>query len=196
MGFLSDLFGFGNRRNDEQDAAIAGLDARLRDVEARPSGGVDQSILERLSVLETRTVVDEAARHDTAELYGRLAVVEATLSTLQTAGVPDATARSDAAAAMSVADGAATTSATALSKAAEAIQTAEATASAFTPVSDAVTGLHARVEAAEAATLDMNTRLQAVEQEIEDVRNMASGTPPGGGGDDGGGGITLPEIRP
>lgn len=97
MGKLSALFGFGESRDKAQDDRLAAIETRLGAVESRPAGGVDPTVLERLSVLEQRTVVDASARHDLTELDARTTVVEATVQALRNREVADGAARTAAA---------------------------------------------------------------------------------------------------
>lgn len=99
MGKLSALFGLNDSRDQAQDDRMATIESRLSAVEARPAGGVDPTILERLTTLEERTVVDAAARQDVAALASRL-------TALETREVADGTARTAAANAAAAAAGA------------------------------------------------------------------------------------------
>lgn len=97
MGKLSALFGFGESRDQAQDKRLEAIETRLGAVESRPAGGVDPTVLERLSVLEQRTVVDASARHDLAEIDSRTGVLEAMVEVLQNREVADGAARTAAA---------------------------------------------------------------------------------------------------
>lgn len=100
MGILSTLFGLNDSRDQAQDDRMATIETRLSAVEARPAGGVDPTIVERLATLEEKTVIDAAARQDLVALASRL-------NALEGREIADGTARTAAANAAATASAAA-----------------------------------------------------------------------------------------
>lgn len=85
MGKLSALFGLNDSRDQAQDDRMATIESRLSAVEARPAGGVDPTILERLTALETREVADGTARTAAANAAAAAAGATAAVGNLTSA---------------------------------------------------------------------------------------------------------------
>lgn len=85
MGILSTLFGLNDSRDQAQDDRMATIETRLGAVEARPAGGVDPTILERLTTLETREVADGTARTAAANAAAAAAGATAAVGNLTSA---------------------------------------------------------------------------------------------------------------
>lgn len=85
MGILSTLFGLNDSRDQAQDDRMATIETRLGAVEARPAGGVDPAIVERIAALETREVADGTARTAAANAAAAAAGAAAAVGNLTSA---------------------------------------------------------------------------------------------------------------